>query len=162
MVYNIAKNIGCSAALLLLSSVGIQAQYSQAVLKVNFNDGSHSLIEMSEDLSMDFSAEEIRFLRDKDGIRVFSLADVCKFEYCLEKASVPTIKDDTGAVVKFSAEGLCIRMTGPHICRVFNAGGAFVLSEKFDDTLFIGADSLPSGTILIQIDHNRVLKLVVR
>lgn len=79
MVYNIAKNIGCSAALLLLSSVGIQAQYSQAVLKVNFNDGSHSLIEMSEDLSMDFSAEEIRFLRDKDGIRVFSLADVCKF-----------------------------------------------------------------------------------
>ena len=153
-----------SLTLSFLSSVTAHAQDELPVLKVLFANGSSSLIEMTAEMRFEFTSDVMRIFPGAGGDdREFILSCVSRFMYESDRAAADAVAADSDPVIRFSADGLTVHTSGGHhSCRVYSADGAIVLSEEFDSTLFIPSASIPSGAVLIQIDRNKVLKLMKR
>lgn len=136
-----------------------QADIYNHVMELTFTDGTHTAIEVSEDMRLDFDSESLQ-ISSHDGNRLYSLGDIRSFSYT-KRTSAGSLSAGTG--ISFSADGISIMASeGRHTCRVFGVDGLVILSEDFNDTLFISRGRLVPGTVLIQLDGDRTFKLDIR
>ncbi len=140
----------------------LQAQDKDPVLSLTFNDGSETIISISDDLRINFDSEHILIQHQTENPRIIHIMDVRKFAYRLDSAGLNTAFTDSGPIVRFAPDGITVTMAGRHTCRAFDLSGSILLHREFDDSLFIENQALHSGTVILQIDQHKTLKFIIR
>lgn len=143
----------------------LNALNTDPILKISFLDGTESLISISDDLRIDFDSEHILIQNQTENPRIFHIEGVSRFSYSSyskDEAGVGNIRTEAEPVINFSSDGISVIMPGHHSCHIFDINGSIFMSQDFDDSLFINSNSMRPGTFILQTDHYKTLKFIVR
>lgn len=147
---------------LMLTATAMRAQGAGNILKINFTDGSQTLIALTEDLRMDFDNEHLLILQNLENPRILHLMDIANLSYVIDTSGVTGIITDTQPVINITADGISVSRDGAHSCNVYDLDGRVLLNQKFVDSILIESQSLPSGTVILQIDQNKTFKFLIK
>lgn len=152
----------CIMAVMLHTATVVNAQDAGTKLKITFTDNTQSVIELTEDLRMDFDSQHLLILQSNENPRILHIQDIAHFAYVTGASGISGVSAEEDPTIRFSACGIGVSMPGTHICRIFDMKGALLMQQEFVDIISIDSRILPTGTIILQIDRDKTFKFLVK
>lgn len=167
MIFSIPLRRLAVAALFFIACTGTSVHAASPVIRLAFADGSHSNLELTDDLHFTFDGSQMIISSRLQDLHTYNLQDVKKFTYQPSgpdiESSIEEVSAETSPAIRFLHDGIAVVMSdGPHTCQAYDAAGTLLFEDNFQNQCFIPADRLKPCVIVLRIDHTKAFKVEVR